>query len=65
MKEAEGVHAEEWKRAMHDLLVSSKAWILVERSESKKKVRCRWVLIIKYTANGVVERRKVRLVAKR
>lgn len=62
-----GPYASEWREAMRfefDALKRSDAWSLVERPRNKNVIGCRWVLRTKYKADGSVERRKVRLVAK-
>lgn len=51
---------EEEIRALEKKRTWSKCVIL----EGKKMVWCRWVFIIKYKADGTLERYKVRLVAK-
>ena len=40
------------------------AWELASLSERKKPVGCKWVFTGKQKADGIVERYKVRLVAK-
>ena len=62
-----GPHAKEWKKAMQsefDALQRCNAWLLVERPTDKKVIGCRWVLRTKFSADGSVERRKARLVAR-
>lgn len=60
-------HANEWKEAMereYFALIQNDTWILVDRSENKKVVNCKWMLRMKYRSDGNVERRKARLVAR-
>lgn len=62
-----GPYAKEWKDAMKsefDALQENKAWILVDRPVNKNVIDCRWVLRTKFNADGSVERRKARLVAR-
>ncbi|CAL8175996.1 unnamed protein product [Prunus armeniaca] len=56
-----------WKASMNEemeSLLKKKTLELVNLSTGKKPVRCRWVYIVKYKANGTIERLKARLVAK-
>ncbi|KAH9307124.1 hypothetical protein KI387_043796 [Taxus chinensis] len=45
-------------------LVKNNTWELVPLPKGKKLVRCKWVYKTKYEADGLVEKYKVRLVAK-
>lgn len=38
---------------------------MVDLPKEKKPIRCKWVFILKYKADGIVEQYKARLVAKR
>ena len=56
-----------WKAAMEEelqTLGSRKTWELVELPANKKAIGVKWVLVVKTTAKGEVERFKARLVAK-
>lgn len=58
---------EKWKKAMReeiDALRNNKTWTIVERPEHKKIIGSKWVLRTKLNADGLVERRKARLVAR-
>ncbi|WKA09914.1 hypothetical protein VitviT2T_027524 [Vitis vinifera] len=57
-----------WKAAMNEEMKSlqkNETWELVECPPGKKPVGCRWIYIVKYKADGSIERFKARLVAKR
>ena len=45
-------------------LQKNETWELVECPPGKKPVRCRWIYIVKYKADGSIEQFKARLVAK-
>lgn len=45
-------------------LEKHKIWELVKLPAGEKPVGCKWVYIVKYKANGSVERYEARLVAK-
>ena len=45
-------------------LQKNETWELVERPPRKKPVGCHQIYIVKYKANGSIERFKARLVAK-
>ena len=47
-----------------EALLKNKTWILVSLLEGHKTMGCKWVFSIKYKADGLIERYKVRLVAK-
>ncbi|KAL6327758.1 hypothetical protein AAG906_025507 [Vitis piasezkii] len=56
-----------WKAAMNEEMKSlqkNETWELVECPPGKKPVGCRWIYIVKYKADGSIERFKARLVAK-
>ena len=42
----------------------NETWELVECPPGKKSVGCHWIYIVKYKADGNIERFKARLVAK-
>lgn len=59
--------AHEWKEAMqseYKALMKNNTWILVDRSKNRKVIGSRWVPRTKFMADGSVERRKARIVAK-
>ncbi|RDX63153.1 hypothetical protein CR513_58451, partial [Mucuna pruriens] len=45
-------------------LEKNKTWELVSLPKGKKPVGCKWAYMIKYKANGSIERDKAKLVAK-
>ena len=47
-----------------EALLKNKTWILVPFPKYHKTVGCKWVFSIKYKVDGLIERYKVRLVAK-
>ena len=49
----------------YQLCKKNKTWEIMQLPKGKKHVGCRWMFIIKYKADGSVDRYKVRLVAKR
>lgn len=56
-----------WTHAMieeMEALHANQTWDLVSLPPGKQVVGCRWVFVIKYHADGTVERLKARLVAK-
>jgi len=56
-----------WKEAMLEemrALEKNRTWELVDLSQGKQPVGCKWVFTIKHTHEGKVERYKARLVAK-
>lgn len=58
---------EEWRNAILsevESLVKNDTWEIVKKPEGQKSVGCRVVLTNKYAADGSVERRKARIVAK-
>lgn len=59
--------ADKWKIAMKEELASlmeNNTWELVEPPPNQKVIGCRWVLRVKFDADGSVNRYKARLVAK-
>lgn len=62
-----GPHEKEWRKAMKtefEALTKQGVWTLERRPKYKNVVGCKWVLKTKYNADGSVERRKARLVAR-
>lgn len=62
-----GPDATEWKNAIYDemkSLVANDTWELVEKPENGNVVGCRTVLRNKYKADGELEKRKARVVAR-
>ncbi|XP_077277091.1 uncharacterized protein LOC143905509 isoform X1 [Temnothorax americanus] len=62
-----GPDAAEWKDAIYDeikSLVANDTWELVERPKDGNVVGCRTILRNKYGADGKLEKRKARVVAK-
>lgn len=61
-------YAKQWKDAMRDeyesLTNEHKVWILEERKENTKPIKCKWVFAIKRNLDGTIARRKARLVAR-
>ncbi|KAL5543278.1 hypothetical protein UlMin_010988 [Ulmus minor] len=56
-----------WEAAMDEEMKSlqkNETWEIVDRPAGKKPVGCRWIYIVKYQADGTIERFKARLVAK-
>lgn len=47
-----------------EALEKNNTWDLVELSDWKKPVGCKWVFTVKYNWDGSLERYKARLVAK-
>ena len=45
-------------------LMKNETWVLTERPEDKKVLKCKWVFVVKYDENGSIERFKARLVIK-
>ena len=64
---SEALGSKEWKETMKvemDALEKNITWDLVELSQGKKLVGCKWLFTMKYKADGSLERYKARLVAK-
>lgn len=57
-----------WRKAigkeMSALEKIHKTWEMIELFKSKKSVRCKWVFMVKYKANGTQDRYKAKLVTK-
>lgn len=65
--EEEALNSPNWKEAMQvemDALKKNEIWEKCLIRPGKRPVGCKWVFIIKYKADGTVQRYKVRLVAK-
>ena len=45
-------------------LEKNETWEVMNLPREKKPVGCKWIFIVKYKADGTVERYKARLVAK-
>ena len=63
----EALDSPQWKQAIQEemrALVKNQTWEVIQRPHNKVLVGCRWVFIIKYKADGTIERYKARLVAK-
>lgn len=57
----------QWSQAIKEelkALQKNETWRLVSLPEGKKAVGCKWVISIKYNADGSIDRYKARLVAK-
>ncbi|GMF59849.1 unnamed protein product [Phytophthora fragariaefolia] len=67
LKEAlSGPYRKHWRKALdleYESLINNVTWRLVPLPPGRKAFPCHWVLVVKYHANGFVERFKVRLVA--
>jgi hypothetical protein len=62
-----GEDSEHWKKAMDSnfqSLQNNNNWIIIPLPFDHKLVRCKWIIKIKYNANGFMARHKARLVAK-
>lgn len=62
-----GEEREEWNDAILsevESLVKNDTWEIVEKPEGQKSIGCRIVLTNKYAADGSIEKRKARIVAK-
>ena len=63
----EAIRTQEWQWAMDDemkALVRNQTWELVKLPPGKGTVGCRWVYIVKYKADGTLDKYKAILVAK-
>lgn len=60
-------HCAEWKRAMdeeYSALIDNNTWTLVDLPRDRKAIKCKWVFRTKSDSDGVINRRKARLVVK-
>ncbi|POM69384.1 LOW QUALITY PROTEIN: Integrase catalytic core protein [Phytophthora palmivora] len=60
-----GPHREQWKQALeleYDSLIENGTWRLVRLPPGRKALPCHWVLVVKYKADGTVERFKAHKV---
>jgi hypothetical protein len=60
--------ASEWMEAVkqeYDSLIKNDTWSLVELPKDKKPIGCKWIFKLKLEVDGVVDRCKARLVAKK
>ena len=57
----------EWKKVVEEeaRALENNTWVLTTLPLSKNPVGCKWIFIVKYKADGSVDRFKARLVAKR
>jgi len=56
-----------WSKAMdsgYDSLMDNDTWVLVDRPRGRNVLKNRWVYVVKYKADGSVDRFKARLVIK-
>lgn len=63
----EATSHDEWKEAMqleYDSLLNNGTWKLVEPPLGTKPIGCKWVYKNKYKADGSLDKKKSRLVAK-
>ncbi|XP_013639256.1 PREDICTED: uncharacterized protein LOC106344416 [Brassica oleracea var. oleracea] len=63
----EAMEHEEWKESVGsetNAMIINNTWYEVELPKGKRAVTSRWIFTIKYNADGTVERRKTRLVAR-
>ena len=63
----EALEDPKWKSAMvaeMKTLQKNSNWKMVKLPQGKKTVGCKWVFLVKYKANGTIDRYKARLVAK-
>jgi hypothetical protein len=61
------ISREEWRKEINDEIESirtNQVWDLVDLPLGRKAIGNKWVLKIKHTADGSIERYKARLVAK-
>ena len=63
----EALRDEKWRNTMSEdmrALEKNQTWEVVRLPKGKRLVRCKWVFIEKYKADGTLKRYKARLVAK-
>ena len=48
----------------YEAVIKNQTWIILKRPKNVKPIGCKWVYIIKYKANGEVDRYKEILVVK-
>lgn len=67
MTEFEALNHRDWKPVMQNEITAlndNEIWKLTDLPVGEKVAGCMWVYMIKFKANGSVERLKARLVAK-